>query len=47
MARDGGITREKILATAMDLALRQGHVATSIGEIITQAGITKGTGEGQ
>ena len=43
MARDGGITREKILATAMDLALRQGHVATSIDEIITQAGITKGT----
>jgi len=43
MARDGGITRERILATAMDLALQQGHVATSIDEIIAQSGITKGT----
>jgi TetR/AcrR family transcriptional repressor of nem operon len=43
MARDGNITRERILATAMDLALQQGHAATSIDEIIIQAGITKGT----
>lgn len=43
MARDGSITRENILTTAMGLALRQGHVATSIDEIISEAGINKGT----
>lgn len=43
MARDGSITRENILATAMGLALRQGHVATSIDEIIKEAEINKGT----
>jgi TetR/AcrR family transcriptional repressor of nem operon len=43
MARDGSITRERILTVAMDLALQQGHVATSIDEIITQSEITKGT----
>ena len=43
MARDGSITREHILGTAMGLALRQGHVATSIDEIIAAADINKGT----
>ena len=43
MARDGSITRGRILSTAMDLALKQGHVATSIDEIIEKADINKGT----
>lgn len=43
MSRDGTATRDKILEVGRDLALRQGHVATSIDEIIEQAGITKGT----
>jgi TetR/AcrR family transcriptional repressor of nem operon len=43
MARDGSITRDRILGTAMELALRQGHVATSIDEIIKAADINKGT----
>jgi len=43
MARDGTITRNKILDSAMTLALKQGHVATSVDEVIGAAGITKGT----
>lgn len=43
MAKDGNVTREKIIETAMGLSLRQGHVATSIDEVIEEAGITKGS----
>ena len=43
MARDGSITKNKIIETAMDLALKQGHVATSVDEVIEAAEITKGT----
>lgn len=43
MPRDGTITRDKILEAGKELALRQGHVATSVDEIIDEAGITKGT----
>ena len=43
MAKDGNLTREKIIETAMGLSLRQGHVATSIDEVIEEAGITKGS----
>ena len=43
MARDGSITRDKIIDTAMGLALKQGHVATSVDEVIEAAEITKGT----
>ena len=43
MARDGSITKNKIIDTAMNLALQQGHVATSVDEIIDSAEITKGT----
>ena len=43
MARDGSITRKHILTTAMELALKQGHVATPIDEIIEKAEINKGT----
>ena len=43
MARNGTATREKIIDTAMELSLRQGHVATSIDEVISNAGITKGS----
>ena len=43
MARDGRITRDKIIDTAMGLALKQGHVATSVDEVIEAAEITKGT----
>jgi len=43
MARDGSITKEHILDTAMGLALVQGHVATSIDQIIEKAEINKGT----
>lgn len=43
MPRDGSATREKILEVGKALALRQGHVATSVDEIIEEAGITKGT----
>ena len=34
MPRDGNVTREKILDTAMGLAISQGHVATPIDEVI-------------
>lgn len=43
MAKDGITTRDKIIDTAMELSLRQGHVATSIDEVIANAGITKGS----
>lgn len=43
MAQDGLTTRDKIIDTAMELSLRQGHVATSIDEVIQHAGITKGS----
>ena len=43
MPRDGTATRNKILEVGKSLALRQGHVATSVDEIIEEAGITKGT----
>lgn len=43
MARDGSITRNKIIDAAMGLALKQGHVATSVDEVIEAAEITKGT----
>ena len=43
MAKDGAVTRDKIIETAMGLSLRQGHVATSIDEVIEEAGITKGS----
>lgn len=43
MARDGSVTREKIIDAALKLALKQGHVATSVDEVISKAGITKGT----
>ena len=43
MPRDGTATRDKILDVGKTLALRQGHVATSVDEIIEEAGITKGT----
>lgn len=43
MAKDGTTTRDKIIDTAMELSLRQGHVATSIDEVIANAGITKGS----
>ena len=43
MPRDGSITRDKIIETAMGLALKQGHVATSVDEVIEAAKITKGT----
>ena len=43
MPRDGNVTREKILDTAMGLAISQGHVATPIDEVIAAVGITKGT----
>ena len=43
MAKNGNATRDKIIDTAMGLSLRQGHVATSIDEVIENAGITKGS----
>lgn len=43
MAKDGTATRDKIIEAAMGLSLRQGHVATSIDEVIEDAGITKGS----
>ena len=43
MAKDGTATRDKIIDTAMGLSLRQGHMATSIDEVIENAGITKGS----
>ena len=43
MARDGSITKGKIIESAMGLALKQGHVATSVDEVIEAAEITKGT----
>ena len=43
MTKGGMDTRNKIIEAAMDLALRQGHVATSVDEVISHAGITKGT----
>ena len=43
MAKNGTATRDKIIETAMGLSLRQGHVATSIDEVIENAGITKGS----
>ena len=43
MATGGQATREKIIDSAMGLSLRQGHVATSIDEVIEAAGITKGS----
>lgn len=43
MAKDGNITRDKILKTSIGLAISQGHVATPIDELISQVGITKGT----
>ena len=43
MAKDGTATRDKIIDSAMGLSLRQGHVATSIDEVIEDAGITKGS----
>ncbi len=43
MARDGSITKDKIIESAMGLALKQGHVATSVDEVIEAAEITKGT----
>tara|TARA_R110002049_G_scaffold2743_5_gene21208 strand:+ start:100323 stop:100952 length:630 start_codon:yes stop_codon:yes gene_type:complete len=43
VAKDGSITRNGIIDTAMSLALQQGLVGTSIDEVIDAAGITKGT----
>lgn len=43
MAKNGTATRDKIIESAMGLSLRQGHVATSIDEVIENAGITKGS----
>lgn len=43
MTKNGIATRAKILDAAMGLSLRQGHVATSIDEVIEESGITKGS----
>lgn len=43
MAKNGSETKQKILEVARELALKQGHVSTSIDEIIAKAGITKGS----
>ncbi|MEM6511739.1 MAG: TetR/AcrR family transcriptional regulator [Pseudomonadota bacterium] len=42
MSTKGEQTREQILAVAETLILKNGYVATSIDQIITQSGITKG-----
>lgn len=43
MPKNGAETKQKILAVAKKLALKQGHVSTSIDEIIEKTGITKGS----
>ena len=43
MAKNGSATKQKILTAAKELALKQGHVSTSIDEIIEKTGITKGS----
>ena len=43
MAKNGAETKQKILTVAKELALKQGHVSTSIDEIIEKTGITKGS----
>lgn len=43
MAKSGSDTKQKILVVAKELALKQGHVSTSIDEIIEKTGITKGS----
>ncbi|NJN39671.1 MAG: TetR/AcrR family transcriptional regulator [Gammaproteobacteria bacterium] len=42
MNRNGMSTRERILETAHDMVLRQGYAATSLDQILTQTGVTKG-----
>jgi TetR/AcrR family transcriptional repressor of nem operon len=43
MARDGTVTRNKILDTAQAMILNQGYSATSIDKLVAQAGVTKGS----
>ncbi len=43
MARDGTLTRNKILDTAEAMILEQGYNATSIDKLVAQAGVTKGS----
>ena len=43
MPKSGNETRQRIMQVARDLALKQGHVSTSIDEIIDKTGITKGS----
>ena len=43
MARDGTVTRNKILDTAERMILNQGYSATSIDKLVAQAGVTKGS----
>ena len=43
MPKSGSQTKQKILSVAKELALKQGHVSTSIDEIIEKTGITKGS----
>ena len=43
MARDGTLTRNKILDTAEAMILDQGYSATSIDKLVAQAGVTKGS----
>lgn len=43
MARNGEKTRKSIMDTAEALIMEQGYSATSIDQILTRAGITKGT----
>jgi len=42
MARDGARTRTRIMDAALGLTLRHGFAATSIDQILGQAGVTKG-----
>ncbi len=43
MARDGTLTRNKILDTAEAMILEQGYNATSIDKLVAEAGVTKGS----
>jgi len=42
MAKQGGITRDRILDTAKSLVMAQGFAGTSIDDILKAAGLTKG-----
>lgn len=42
MPKNGNVTREKILDTALEMILHQGFASTSIDKVIEKIGITKG-----